>query len=473
MKKTDSIFTIILIPLDFIMLVLAALTAYYLRVGSFVTEIRPVIYALSLGNYIVYTMILAILWLLIFAIAGLYTIKIRRKLIQEIGKIFLACSTGILTIIVAIFLKRELFSSRFIILAVWAFSIIYITIGRLIIFQIQKSLLKKGYGAKKIILIGQDKNTQIIATEIKNKPQLGYQIIKIFPAFNQEIKNQILEMHKKDNIDEIIQTDPNLDKETTFNLITFTEANHIVFKFSADLFKTKTSRLEIDTLASIPIFEITKTKLEGWGRIYKRIFDIIVSGIFIILTSPIMLITAIAIKLDSKGPVFFSRLDDGSLVKRMGQYGKPFRYFKFRSMIDKSDSLRYSKALQDLNLRKGSPLVKIKDDPRITKVGKFIRKYSIDELPELFLVFVGKESLVGPRPHLPEEVAKYKDYQKRVLDIKPGISGMAQISGRSDLDFDEEVKLDIYYIENWSLWLDLQILLKTPKVVLFPKREAL
>ena len=473
MKKTDSIFTIILIPLDFIMLVLAALTAYYLRVGTFVTEIRPVIYALSLGEYIGYTMVLAILWLLIFAIAGLYAIKIRRKLIQEIGKIFLACSTGILTIIVAIFLKRELFSSRFIILAVWAFSIIYITIGRLIIFQIQKSLLKKGYGAKKIILIGQDKNTQIIAAEIKNKPQLGYQIIKIFPAFNQEIKNQILEIHKKENIDEIIQTDPNLDKETTFNLITFTEANHIVFKFSADLFKTKTSRLEIDTLASIPIFEITKTKLEGWGRIYKRIFDSIASGIFIILASPVMLITAIAIKLNSKGPVFFSRLDDGSPVKRMGQLGKAFPYFKFRSMVDKSDSLRYSQVLQDLNLRKGSPLVKIKDDPRITKVGKFIRKYSIDELPELFLVFIGKMSLVGPRPHLPEEVAKYKDYQKRVLDIKPGITGMAQISGRSDLDFDEEVKLDTYYIENWSLWLDLQILFKTPKVVLFPKREAL
>jgi len=473
MKKTDSIFTLILIPLDFLMLILAALTAYYLRVGSVVAEIRPVVYALSLSEYISYSILLALVWLLIFALAGLYAIKIRHQLIQEINKIFLACSTGILTIIVAIFLKRELFSSRFIILAVWAFSIVYITIGRLIIFQIQKSLLKKGYGAKKIILIGQDKNTQIIEAEIKAKPQLGYQIIKIFPGFNQEIAEQILEIHKKENIDEIIQTDPNLDKETTFNLITFTEANHIVFKFSADLFKTKTSRLEIDTLASIPIFEITKTKLEGWGRIYKRIFDIIASGIFIILASPVMLITAIAIKLNSKGPVFFSRLDDGSPVKRMGQLGKAFPYFKFRSMVDKSDSLRYSQALQDLNLRKGSPLVKIKDDPRITKVGKFIRKYSIDELPELFLVFIGKMSLVGPRPHLPEEVAKYKDYQKRVLDIKPGITGMAQISGRSDLDFDEEVKLDTYYIENWSLWLDLQILLKTPKVVLFPKREAL
>ena len=142
-------------------------------------------------------------------------------------------------------------------------------------------------------------------------------------------------------------------------------------------------------------------------------------------------------------------------------------------MYDKTDSLRNSVELQELNLRKDCPLTKFKDDPRITRVGKFIRKYSIDELPELLLVFIGKMSLVGPRPHLPEEVAQYQGYHRRVMDIKPGITGMAQISGRSDLSFEEEIQLDTYYVENWSLWLDLQILFKTPKVVIFPKRQAL
>jgi exopolysaccharide biosynthesis polyprenyl glycosylphosphotransferase len=333
-------------------------------------------------------------------------------------------------------------------------------------------LLKKGLGAKKIILIGQDKNTSIIESEIKANPALGYQIIKVFPTFNAEVKNEILQLVKTEELDEIIQADPNLDRQTTLDLIDFTEANHIVFRFTADIYRTKTSRLEIDTLAGLPIFEIKKTKLEGWGRIYKRIFDIIAALFFIIITSPIMLVTAIAIKLTSKGPVFFSKKDDGSPVVRIGQNGKPFKYFKFRSMIDKSDSLRYSDALKKLDVRQG-PLTKFKNDPRITSVGKFIRKFSIDELPEFFLILTGKLSLVGPRPHYPEEVAEYKDYHKRVLDIKPGITGMAQISGRSDLSFDEEVKLDTYYIENWSIWLDLQILFKTPKVVLFPKREAL
>lgn len=471
MKKIALLFTIILVPLDFLMLLLAAITAYSLRVGPIVAEIRPVVYTLRLNDYLFYSLIIAFVWLMIFALAGLYRIE-TRKFSEEFTKIFLACSTGILAIIVAIFLKRELFSSRFIILAVWGLSILYVTIGRLFINEIQKSLLKRGIGSKKIILIGQDKNTMAIASEIENNQQLGYQIIRSYPDFNGQVKAEILDLLKSEEVDEIIQADPNLHRQTTLDLIDFTEANHIIFKFTADIYRTKTSRLEIDTLAGLPIFEIKKTKLEGWGRVYKRIFDIIAALFFIIITSPIMVLTAIAIKLDSKGPVFFSHKDNGDPVVRIGQGGKPFRYFKFRSMVDKSDSWRYSEALKKLDVRQG-PLTKFKDDPRITTVGKFIRKYSIDELPEFFLVLSGKLSLVGPRPHYPEEVAEYQDYHKRVLDIKPGITGLAQISGRSDLSFDDEVKLDTYYIENWSLWLDLQILLKTPKVVLFPKRAAL
>jgi len=132
--------------------------------------------------------------------------------------------------------------------------------------------------------------------------------------------------------------------------------------------------------------------------------------------------------------------------------------------------MRYAE-LMALNARRG-PLVKISDDPRVTRVGKFIRRFSIDELPEFFLVFLGRMSLVGPRPHYPEEVAKYTGYQKRLLTIKPGVTGLAQISGRSDLDFDEEARLDMFYIENWSFWLDMQILLRTPWAVLRGRKEV-
>jgi lipopolysaccharide/colanic/teichoic acid biosynthesis glycosyltransferase len=139
-------------------------------------------------------------------------------------------------------------------------------------------------------------------------------------------------------------------------------------------------------------------------------------------------------------------------------------------MFPKTDSLRYTK-LANSNMRTDGPLVKIKDDPRITRIGKFIRKFSIDELPQLWNVVVGNLSLVGPRPHLPEEVAKYEKHHKFVLTIKPGLSGLAQISGRSELSFEDEIKLDKYYIENWSMWLDIKIILKTFLVVLMGYKE--
>jgi lipopolysaccharide/colanic/teichoic acid biosynthesis glycosyltransferase len=223
-------------------------------------------------------------------------------------------------------------------------------------------------------------------------------------------------------------------------------------------------------IAGIPVVEVKKTPLDGWGRIIKRSFDIVVSFIIIIFISPIMLITVVLIKLDSFGPVFFSRKDDGSLLYRVGQGGRLIRYFKFRSMIPGADSMRYSE-LADKNVRMGGPMVKIKDDPRVTRIGKFIRRFSIDELPELFLVLKGDMSLVGPRPHLPEEVARYEHHHKKVLTIKPGITGFAQVSGRSDLSFEDEVKLDTYYIENWSLLMDIAILFKTPLAV-FKSRDV-
>lgn len=458
------------------MLVLAALSAYFLRVGTIISEIKPVIYALTFGEYMGYVFAIAIIWLLIFALAGLYIVG-RQKLNVEISKIFLACSTGILTIIVAIFLKRELFSSRFIILVAWALAIIYVSIARIIIREIQKALLRKGVGVTNVVLIGNGKNSQFLINEINQNKTLGYRILKTFDNFDEATKNALLNLKNNEELDEIIQTDPNLDKKTVADLVAFTEENHIVFKFMADIYQTMTSRLAIDTLVGLPIFEIRKTKLEGWGRIYKRIFDVIGSILLIILTSPIMITAAIAIKLNSSGPALYKN-------KRVGARGKEFNLFKFRSMRyelstgvgseeQQKKALEYEqKLIAEKNTRPGA-VYKIGEDPRITRVGKFIRKYSIDELPQFLNVLFGQMSLVGPRPHQPREVANYQQLQRHVLDIKPGVTGMAQISGRSDLQFDEEARLDTYYIENWSLWLDLRILLQTPVVVLLPKRKAL
>ncbi len=465
MKRSELFFSFLLVPLDFLMIVLAGVSAYWIRFAEFTTGIRPVIFNLPFGGYLKVVIIIALLWLVIFAFAGLYNIKDARKLAKEIYRVILACSTGLMVIVILIFVRRELFDSRFIVLAAWVLAILYIGLSRFFVRLIQRSLFKHGVGVHKTVLVGNSQTTDNLMRYFSANSDCGVEVVKRLRNFNLEDSQELEEFLKTKEVDEIIQSDPNLSKAEVLRLYDFSDENHLTFKYAADLLGAKVLKTEVAETAGIPIVEVKKTPLDGWGRIAKRIFDIIGSIFLIILTSPFILFSVLLIKIDSHGPVFFSRRDDGSPLFRVGQGGKLFRYFKFRSMVPGTDSMRYNE-LSDKNIRGEGPMVKIKDDPRITRVGKLIRRWSIDELPELFLVLKGDMSLVGPRPHLPEEVAKYEHHHKKVLTIKPGVSGMAQISGRGDLSFEEEVKLDTYYIENWSLALDLSILIRTPFAVI-------
>ena len=473
MKKSELFFSFILVPLDFLILILAGVSAYYIRFSNFATDLRPVVFNLPFGEYFKAVLVVAFLWVLIFAFSSLYSFN-RRRLSQEIYRIFLACSAGFALVAILIFFQRELFDSRFIVLIAWFLSILYISFYRAIIHWIQKLLYASGIGVKNIILVGSSKTGDNLIRDFFSDKYSGFKVTKRVRDFSLDTSKELSEFikefnknneSKKERIDEIIQTDPNLSKVETLRLYDFANEHHIIFRYVADLLEVKVLRTEVSEMAGVPVVEVKRTTLDGWGRIVKRIFDVFVSSIIIILFSPIIILTIILIKIDSSGPIFFSKRDDGSPVFRVGQGGELFKYFKFRSMLPGMDSMRYNE-LMDKNLRKDGPMVKIADDPRITRVGKFIRRWSIDELPELFLVFMGRMSLVGPRPHLPEEVAKYEQHHKKTLTVKPGITGLAQVSGRSDLLFEEEVKLDVYYIENWSLLLDLSILFRTPLAII-------
>jgi len=465
MKKTELFFSTFFIPVDFIMLILAGISAYYLRFSQAFLDIRPVIFNLPFAEYFNSLLVIALLWLAIFALTGLYQIRSARKLSQELRIIFLACSNGFALIAVVIFFQRELFDSRFIVLVSWFLAIIYVGFAHIFIRWLQRYLFKYGIGVHQVVLVGNSKTTENLMTEFSSNRRGGFEVVKRIRDFSLATAQALSEFIKDREIDEIIQSDPNLSKAEVLRLYDFTNENQITFRYVADLLEVKVLRTEVSEIIGIPIVEVKRTTLEGWGRVVKRGLDIIISSFLIILVSPLLIITTLVILIDSGTPVFFSRRDDDSYLYRIGEKGIPFRYFKFRSMIPNSDSMRYNE-LADLNLRSDGPMVKIKDDPRITRVGRFIRRWSIDELPELFLVFAGKMSLVGPRPHLPEEVAKYENHQKKVFTVKPGITGLAQISGRSDILFEEETKLDIYYIENWSWLLDISVLLKTPLAVI-------
>jgi exopolysaccharide biosynthesis polyprenyl glycosylphosphotransferase len=467
MKKSQLFLSVVMLPLDFLVIILAGLSAYALR---FNLDYLPVVFQVPWDKYLPSVLVTATVWIVLFLFSGLYAFDQSRKLRQQLKRVLIGCSLGFVVITIYIFFIREVFSSRFIILSAWLLAILYMSILRLIMSLIRQSLYKQGIAVSRIVMIGDSKTTEVLIREFASNKALGYQVVKRFAGFGNDEAEQLEKLLITNDINEVIQSDPNLSKAEVLRLYDFADEHHLTFRYAADLLDAKVLRVEVTELAGVPMVEVKKTSLDGWGRVVKRIFDICISACLIVLTSPLMIAAALMIKLDSRGPVFFAKLDDGSPLYRVGQAGKLFRYFKFRTMRPGTDSLRYSE-LAKFNLRSDSPLTKIKDDPRVTRVGKFMRRFSIDELSEFFLVFIGSMSLVGPRPHLPEEVAKYQIHHKKVLTIKPGITGLAQVSGRSDLSFEDETRLDAYYIENWSLWLDLIILLRTPMAI-FKTRKA-
>ncbi|MDD3284648.1 MAG: sugar transferase [Patescibacteria group bacterium] len=460
MRKNKLILDVIEVPLDFVLLILSGILAYYLRFAQMVVQYRPVIFDLPFFLFFKILIIVSFVALIVFMFSGLYNFE-KRNLQSKVSKVFVACSTFILILIVAFFFNQRLFSSRFIVLFYWAFSIFFMLIERIILNIIRKILIKKGVIQSKVVIINKE-DSQLINEFRKNK-SLGFNIIKTYNTLDNSTIEDLKILLNNSNIDEVILLDPYADRAMVNNLVNICNIHHVVYKYAASLLDTKIINFEIDTIAGVPIIEIKGTLLDGWGRIWKRVLDILLSLVGFVFFIPIYIIVGIIINLDTKGPILVR-------LTRVGAKNKEFKMYKFRSMVVGADKMKND--LMKYNERGDGPLFKMKDDPRITCVGKVLRKTSIDEIPQLVNVFLGEMSIVGPRAHEPREVAEYEDNHMKLLAIKPGITGMAQVSGRSELKFDEEVRLDIYYIENWSLWLDIKIILKTIKVVLFDKNAV-
>lgn len=465
-RKFDLIFTALQVPLDLMALIGAALASYALRFSPAFVEVRPILTEINFSRYVATAVAFSFVWLGLFALAGLYQVRPRRAW-NELGRIFVAGTAGAMLLIATVFFQRDFTASRFIVLAVWALTILFVCMERLIVRVVRHLLLRLRVGHRRIVIVGRGKAADELVQMYKTTPVLGYTVVRQFNQWNEGTRADLQRLALRNKVDEVLLAEPDLPKEQALDLIALTEERQLGFKYLADLFAASFTRIEMDTAGGIPVIEVKRTPLDGWGRIFKRLFDIIGSLFLIALFSPLMVLIALLIKLTSRGPVFFFRLTNGSLAERVGEGGRAFPYFKFRTMKEGAHALHNDPHFlkQNGSVREG-PLMKVKNDPRVTRLGRFLRKWSLDELPEFFLVLRGDMSLVGPRPHLPEEVAIYKPHQRRVLAIKPGVTGMAQISGRANLDFDDEVRLDTWYIENWSPAIDLYILLKTPFVVL-------
>ncbi len=474
MKPLEILFGVLRIPLDFLLTIGAFFLAYQIRlttdlIPGIQLPIKPSTFP-KFNEYFLIATIAAFALIIVFAFSNLYSLKRPEPLNKQISRILISSIIWLFGIITYYFLVRTFPFSRLALLQSWFFAFFLVSAGRAILQWIQNKLYRKGIAQTKVLLLGESNITAELALHFFKNPQ--YKCVGYLETENKNIITarylgtfqELDQIIKKHHIEKIIQCKDHITPNQEGTLLDYCRENQLEYSFIPDQLEMQRTNIDIETSHGIPIITFNPTPLDGWSRVIKRAFDLFGALALTVVLSPFLIVIAILIKVDDpKGTIIFKFLDDGTRVKRVGQKGKLFKFYKFRTMKPKTHNLRYTE-LSHLDTRKDGPMVKIKNDPRVTKIGKFLRKTSLDELPGLFNVLKGEMSLVGPRPHLPEEVKNYKNHQRFVLTVKPGITGMAQISGRSDLDFDQEVKLDTYYIENWDPILDIKILLRTVQV---------
>lgn len=463
MKKSEAIFGAARIPLDALAVFAALVLSYRLREANIdlVPSVQLLDPASTLPPFLWYLRTFAlpsILSFILFSAAlGLYALQTTRSAWDEIGRICIVSLLWLVGIMGWYFLvQKQLFYSRVLLLHSTFFIVLFVSIGRAAVTLFQRRLLHSGIGVRSVVSIGK----QAIALQARDT--LVHDIHYVYLGHIANLA-ALVRLEQKYDLDLVIQTDPNPGSEETIALIDHCRSHHVGYAFLPPVLADVPHLLAVERLGLLPMIRFQPTPLDGWGRIFKRLFDIIFSMIGLIIASIPMLIIALIVLIDGGLPIFY-------VSRRVGEGGKArIPVLKFRSMVKDADARK--EELLALNHRKDGPLFKIKNDPRITKSGAFLRRWSIDEWPQLFNVLLGHLSLVGPRPHLPDEVKRYDNYQRRVFAVKPGVTGLAQISGRSDLTFDGEVALDLKYIEEWSLLQDLWILWRTI-VVVFGRKGA-
>lgn len=462
MKRSELIFNVISVPVDFFMILAAATVAYFLR---YRVETIPVLFELSYQQYLRIVLVGIPFLVLLFALNGLYTQKSTRSFLREIAKIAWAVSAGLMIVVILFFFNQHLFPSRLIILMGWVLSILLASIGRGILLLLQRHFLASGTGRHRLVII-QGESGSPVTDEIESDTKLGYEIAARLP-YSPDIITKIEDLHRKHRVDELMQMDMRLTNDEVLKLVTVCEDLGIKFNYVPGILEAHRANIETDVIGSMPVIRLKNTPLDGWGKVVKRVMDIVVSAAGLALFSPLFLIISLLIKLDSRGPVFFHQ--------RRGSSFRHFEFYKFRSMhaelsegTAKGDEVR--RILEENNVRHG-PYVKIKNDPRVTMIGRFLRRTKLDELPQFWHILRGEMSLVGPRIHMLKEVEKFENQYKKIFTIKPGATGLAQINQfyNPELPFEEEVKLDLFYLENWSVWLDIYIIFKT-LVLLLTKR---
>ncbi|MBI5303379.1 MAG: undecaprenyl-phosphate glucose phosphotransferase [Chloroflexi bacterium] len=457
------------VALDASLINVAIFLAWYLRYElEFTPSLGEGFFYQSYAAYLPLALAMTVLCIAVFRFEGLYAPIRGRRFLDELYTLINGSTTALLVVMAFTFFIRPLVYSRAVYVYATLFIVVLLAVSRAAERLRRARQQQRGIGVDRVLVVGAGEVGRAMIRNIVAQPDLGYQIVGFVdddPERGCTDIGRIKALGPSDNlrwllrdynVDEVIITLPWTARQKIIAIMELCQRVGVTTKVVPDLFQLSLSRVAIDDVGGVPLINVREPSLGAVDSVVKRVMDLCLGGIFFLCAVPVMLAIALSIKLDSRGPIIFAQ-------KRVGRGGRPFTTYKFRSMrLGAEEELAQLNRLNEAD----GPLFKIRNDPRRTRVGGWIRRTSLDELPQLLNVLRGEMSLVGPRPPLVTEVAQYEDWHKRRLEVAPGITGLSQVSGRSELTFDESVMLDIYYIENWSPWLDVWILFKTVPTVL-------
>lgn len=474
MKSNASLaYGLVLVVGDALALVAAFVAAYFLR--SRVNH-AAVAHPIHGTTYLHIFLILLPFWILVFALLGLYNNSIQEKRFAELGRLALGTFIGMLFVTsYAYFSNQTVFPAKRVPIYGFVLAFIFLAIFRNLARAFRAWLYRYGVGVTNLLLIGNTRVTVELIEFLEDYRVSGYRIVGVVADKDQAAKRyphlrvfdnfeQAAEHLRADSIHGIVQTELYASGARNNEILDYAQTNHISYRFVPGNSELFVGNIAVELFRSqIPVIAVHQTALIGWGRVVKRFLDLLVSLVLLIPGIPIMFVIAIVVKLsDLRAPVLFKD-------PRLTRFGSIAKIYKFRSHKREFSGLTPEEAFAKLNrpelieqYRKGGD--QLPDDPRVSRIGRFLRRTSLDELPQLFNILKGDISFVGPRALQPQELEQHAK-KDLILAVKSGLTGLAQISGRKDLPVPERRKLDLYYVQNWSLWLDMIIMIKTVRVV--------
>lgn len=413
-----------------------------------------------------------LIMVLLLSVDGVYRARRSFGLLDQFGAVFRSGVTAVALIAALAFMLRPYAFSRGIFVYVGMGSIALLCLARGAAFLVRRWRYRSGLGVTNVLVLGATRIGKMAMQRLVSEPGLGYHVVGFLDDGDGDrpaadfgrfkclgMLTDLDRAIREHGVEEVLVALPATAHRQILQAMQLCAKAGADFAMVPDLLELRLSQLDVGTVGGIPLISLRQNAIHGFNGVFKRTIDLLLATTLLVIGSPIILIAAIATKLDSPGPVFFGQV-------RVGKDGRLFKAWKIRSM-----KVNAEEELESLRQREDSEaatniMIKLRDDPRRTRVGKFLRKTSLDELPQCWNVLRGEMSFVGPRPPVPREVLRYEDWHKARLQVVPGMTGLWQVSGRSFLDFEEMVMLDLYYIENWSPGLELKILLQTIPAVL-------